>query len=50
MDWNDENGPANEVTFHFKTIDVVGSVVTVCLVSKNWTGNNFTDFYPFEIW
>lgn len=44
-DWNDENGPANEVTFHFKTIDVVGSVATVCLVSKNWTGNNFTDFF-----
>ena len=29
----------------FKSIDVVESIATVCLESKNWTGYNFTDFF-----
>ena len=44
-DWNDKNGPASEITCEFKSIDVVESIATVCLESKNWTEYNFTDFF-----
>lgn len=44
-DWNDNNGPATEISCVYKTIDVVESIATVCLESKNWTGYNFTDFF-----
>ena len=44
-DWNDENGPASDISCEFKNIDIVESIATVCLESKNWTGYNFTDFF-----
>ena len=44
-EWNDSNGPATEILTEFKSIDVVESIATVCLESKNWTGYNFTDFF-----
>ena len=44
-DWNDDNGPAKEISCEYTTIDVVESIATVCLESKNWTGYNFTDFF-----
>jgi len=44
-DWNDKNGPAKEISCEFKKIDIVESIATVCLISKNWTGYNFTDFF-----
>ena len=44
-EWNDSNGPATEIFTEFKSIDVVESIATVCLESKNWTGYNFTDFF-----
>ena len=44
-EWNDKNGPATEISSEFKSIDVVESIATVCLESKNWTGYNFTDFF-----
>jgi hypothetical protein len=44
-DWNDKNGPATEILCEYKNIDVVESIATVCLESKNWTGYNFTDFF-----
>ena len=45
FDWNDNNGPAPDISCEYKSIDVVESIATVCLVSKNWTGYNFTDFF-----
>jgi hypothetical protein len=44
-DWNDKNGAAKEISCEFKHIDIVESIATVCLISKNWTGYNFTDFF-----
>ncbi len=44
-DWNDKNGPASEISCEFKSIEIVQSIATVCLVSKNWTGFDFTDFF-----
>jgi|TARA_Y100000994_G_C15548689_1_gene383121 hypothetical protein len=44
-DWNDNNGPAIEISCVFKSIEIVESIATVCLESKNWTGYDFTDFF-----
>ena len=44
-DWNDNNGPATDISCEFKNINIVESIATVCLVSKNWTGYDFTDFF-----
>ena len=44
-DWNDKNGPASDISCEFESINIVESIATVCLKSKNWTGYNFTDFF-----
>ncbi len=36
-DWTDKNGPAPDMSCEFKNIDVVESIATVCLDSKDWT-------------
>ncbi len=43
--WNDENGPATELTARIADIDVAGTVATVRLELDNWTGYRFTDLF-----
>ena len=43
--WNDENGPATELSARIADIDVVGTVATVRLELDNWTGHKFTDLF-----
>lgn len=45
FDWNDENGPANELEARIANIDIVGTIATVRLELDNWTGHKFTDFF-----
>ncbi len=45
FDWNDENGPAEELRAKIVSIDVGGSVANVRLELDNWTGNRFTDLF-----
>lgn len=45
FDWNDENGPAADLTTRIAKIDIEGSVATVRLELDNWTGHRFTDFF-----
>ena len=43
--WNDDNGPATELEDRIASIDVTGTVATVRLELKNWTGFRFTDLF-----
>lgn len=45
FDWNDENGPAAELTAKIASIDIEGTVATARLELDNWTGHQFTDFF-----
>ena len=45
FDWNDENGPANDIVCKIVHIDIEGSISTARLESDNWTGHKFTDFF-----
>ena len=45
FDWNDENGPANELEARITSINVVGTIANVRLELDNWTGHKFTDFF-----
>lgn len=45
FDWNDENGPAAELTAKIANIDIVGTVATARIELDNWTGHRFTDFF-----
>ncbi len=44
-DWNDSNGPAENLELRFTSIDVVGTAASVRLDMDNWTGHRFTDFF-----
>jgi len=45
FDWNDQNGPATELTAQIASIDVIDTVATVRLELDNWTGYRFTDLF-----
>ena len=45
FDWNDENGPANDLEAEIAEVDVVGTIATVRLELDNWTGHKFTDLF-----
>ena len=45
FDWNDNNGPANELEARIAGIDLAGTVATVRLELDNWTGARFTDLF-----
>jgi Putative lumazine-binding len=45
FDWNDENGPATDLTAHIANIDIEGTVATARIELDNWTGHRFTDFF-----
>ena len=45
FDWNDNNGPAQELGTHLANIDLVDTVATVRLELDNWTGLRFTDLF-----
>jgi hypothetical protein len=44
-DWNDNNGPAVGLVSSIVSIDLVETVASVRVVSDNWTGYRFTDFF-----
>jgi len=45
FDWNDENGPAKDLSAKFASIDIEDSIATVRLETDNWTGLRFTDMF-----
>ncbi len=45
LDWNDNNGPAQELETHLARIDLTDTVATVRLELDNWTGLRFTDLF-----
>ena len=45
LDWNDNNGPAQELETHLANIDLIDTVATVRLELDNWTGLKFTDLF-----
>lgn len=45
FDWNDENGPAKDITAKITNMDIEGTIATVRLESDNWTGYRFTDMF-----
>ena len=45
FDWNDENGPAEQLQVLNTNIDLAGTVATVRLELDNWTGHRFTDLF-----
>ncbi len=44
-DWNDANGPAEDLELRITSIDIVGTAASVRLDMDNWTGHRFTDFF-----
>lgn len=45
LDWNDQNGPATELTSQITSIDIAETIATVRLELDNWTGHKFTDMF-----
>lgn len=45
LDWNDNNGPAQELETRLASIDLINTVATVRLELDNWTGLRFTDLF-----
>ncbi len=45
LDWNDNNGPAQELETHLANIDLIDTIATVRLELDNWTGLRFTDLF-----
>ena len=43
--WNNENGPAPEITSEITHVDIEGTIATARVESDNWTGYKFTDFF-----
>ena len=43
--WNDENGPAENLQARITRTDVIGTVATVQLELEDWTGFRFTDLF-----
>ena len=45
LDWNNNNGPAQELETHLARIDLIDTVATARLELDNWTGLRFTDLF-----
>jgi hypothetical protein len=45
FDWNDGNGPAEDLTSNIANIDIQGSIATVRLELDDWIGHKFTDMF-----
>ena len=45
FDWNDQNGPAPDLTANIVNIDIAGTIATVRLEVDNWTGTDYTDLF-----
>ena len=45
FDWNDDNGPAEELQARIASIDLIDTVATVRLDLNNWVGHRFTDLF-----
>ena len=45
FDWNDDNGPATDLQARIADIDLIGTVATVRLELRGWTGHRFTDLF-----
>ena len=43
--WNDENGPAADLSYEIHTVDIEGTVATARLETDNWHGHRFTDLF-----
>ena len=48
FDWNDANGPAEELQARIGSIDLVDTVATVRVELENWTGYRFTDLFTLR--
>lgn len=44
-EWNNENGPARDVTGETVSVDVAGTIATARMEIHNWTGYRFTDMF-----
>ncbi len=44
-EWNNENGPAKDVTGETVSVDIAGTVATARMEIHNWTGHRFTDMF-----
>lgn len=44
-EWNNENGPAKDVTGETVSVDIAGTVATARMEVHNWTGHRFTDMF-----
>lgn len=45
FEWNDANGPAQDVSARIAFIEVAGTVATARLEVSNWTGQTYTDLF-----
>jgi len=43
--WNNENGPATDLTYEIHSVDIEGTVATARLEIENWHGHRFTDLF-----
>ena len=43
--WNDENGPAADLSYEIHTVDIEGTVATARLEIDGWHGHRFTDLF-----
>lgn len=44
-EWNDQNGPAQDIQSRITSVDVAGTIATVRLETDDWTGYRFTDMF-----
>jgi hypothetical protein len=45
LNGNDDKGPAVDLVSKITSIEIVGSIASVKMESKNWTGHKFADFF-----
>lgn len=45
FDWNDQNGPAEDVEVRIASIEVFDTIAVARLEIDNWTGLQFTDLF-----
>ena len=45
FDWDDENGPASEISAQIVSIDLIETIAAVRLELDNWSGIRFSDLF-----
>ena len=45
FDWNDQNGPAEDIQARITSIETCGTIAVARLEIDNWTGHRFTDVF-----